>query len=131
VPALALIGIELEDSAAPPAVRRAAATALAIGGPASVPALVQALAIEDRSVREAAANSLGQIGRPAVGATLAALFQPATEHGAIHALEQLPLKTEADSLRRYAREKVDRAVHYHALWAEISLCLGRASKPLS
>lgn len=111
--ALTLIEMELEDEAAPAPARKAAAHALRMGDADAVPSLVQALSVEDRSVREAAADSLATIGVPALEATTAALFQPATEHGAIHALEQLPNTGTAEPLRRYARDKVKQAVHYH------------------
>jgi hypothetical protein len=117
--ALALITTELEDENAPAPTRRAAARALKMGGAGVVSVLVAALAEEDRSIREAAAESLSDIGIPAVGPTLTALFQPATEHGAIHALERLPVGGSADVLRRYTGEKVKHAVRFHAAWQSI------------
>jgi HEAT repeat protein len=114
-----LIAMELEDTAAPAAVRRAAARAIAPCGPPATPVLVGALAADDRSVREAAAISLGQIGPPALAATAAALFDPNTEHGAVRALEFLPAQEQAESIRRFVGDKVDKATHYHALWSEL------------
>lgn len=120
--AFLLIAAELEDAHAPAPVRRAAASALARCGAdvsRAVPPLVGALAAEDRTVREAAAGALGRIGQPALEATVAALFQPGTEHGAIHALEFLPATRAANAVRRYGRERVADAVRYHTLWVEV------------
>ncbi len=122
--AFTLIEMELADAAAPTPVRVAAARALAACGVEAAPVLVAALASKERLVREAAATALGQIGKPAIEATKAALFRPETEHGAIHAFELLPLDGTADSLRRFAKGQVDKAVHYHALYDGVKNWVG-------
>ncbi len=114
-----LIATELGDAYAPPAVRRAAASALVCCDHAEVIGpLVDALSADDRSVREAVASALGEIGLPALDSTVAALFKPETERGALLALEQLPAHRAADSIRKYARDRIASALHYHALWSE-------------
>jgi HEAT repeat protein len=114
-----LIATELGDAYAPPAVRRAAASALVCCDHAEVIApLVDALSADDRSVREAVASALGQIGLPALEQTVAALFKPEAERGALVALEQLPAHRATDSIRKYARERIASALRYHALWRE-------------
>lgn len=112
--AMMLIGNELEDETAPISVRCAAARALRHGGTGVVPLLIATLSAVESSLRSAAAESLSYIGPSALPATLAALNQPATEHGAVHALEGLPVTSEADALRRYARQKVENALRFHA-----------------
>ncbi len=122
VEAFELIAAELEDKHAPVAVRRAAAAALPRCGaaPGQISgALVAALADEDRSARDSAAAALGELGAPALAPTVAALFRPETEHGAVHALEFLPAQQAAETLRRYARERIASALHYHSLWVQI------------
>lgn len=114
-----LIATELGDTYAPPAVRRAAASALVCCDHAEVIGpLVDALSADDRSAREAVASALGQIGLPALDPTVAALFKPETERGALLALEQLPASRAADSIRKYVRDRIASALHYHALWSE-------------
>jgi HEAT repeat protein/ATP/ADP translocase len=117
--AFALIETTLQDRASPAMVRRAAAQALVPCGAEAVPCLIEALDSDDRSVRDAVAEALGQIGAPAVEPTVAALFKPATEHGAIHALEHLPLNGASTMVRTYAREKVAKAIHYQALYLAV------------
>jgi HEAT repeat protein len=114
--AFALIETELDDRHAPAAVRRAAATALVRCGPDALNPLVAALSAEDRSVRETVAAALGRLGPPALERTAAALFVPASETGALLALERLPAHQAAEPLRRYARERVASAQHYGGLW---------------
>ncbi len=114
-----LIATELGDAYAPPAARRAAASALVCCDHAEVIGpLVDALSADDRSVREAVASALGQIGLPALEQTVAALFKPETERGALLALEQLPAPRAADSIRKYIHDRIASALHYHALWSE-------------
>jgi HEAT repeat protein len=117
--ALALVEMELEDTAAPVPVRAAAARALAARGRTAIPALINALASNDRLVRDAAAVSLAQLGAPAFDATLEALFQPDTAHGAIHALEILPGNGAAVRVREFARQQVERAAYYHELYRNL------------
>lgn len=114
-----LIAAELSDSYAPPAVRRAAASALVCCDHAEVIGpLVDALSADDRSVREAVASALGQIGAPALERTVAALFKPEAERGALRALEQLPAHQASETIRKYVRERIASALQYHALWSE-------------
>ncbi|MGH2521933.1 MAG: cyclic nucleotide-binding domain-containing protein, partial [Anaerolineales bacterium] len=116
--AFELIVSALNDVYAPPVVRRTAAAALVQYGrepQAAIAPLVGALGDESRSVREAAAAALGQVGAPALDATLAALADPAREGGALLALRQLPVQHAAEAVRHYARAQAARAVYYHDL----------------
>ena len=99
-----------------PAVRRAAAAALAnIDHPRSAEALIDALSDPDRSVRETIAASIAAIGTPCVEGTVKSLGDPALEEGALLALERLPVTAHAETIRAYARNRVTKALHYHRL----------------
>ncbi len=114
--AFELVAVELEDADAPPAVRRAAASALArVDAKRSLEWLIRALGDDDASVREAAATAIGQMGASALDPALAALSDPALEAGALLALEHLPAHQATPTLRDYARESVSRALRYHDL----------------
>jgi len=116
-----LIATELSDAHAPPAVRRAAASALACCDQAhALGPLVEALSADERSVREAVASALGQIGLPALQPTVDALHNPETERGALLALEGLPAAQAANSIRRFIRDRITSALNYHALWNEFA-----------
>jgi CRP/FNR family cyclic AMP-dependent transcriptional regulator len=117
---LVLLESELQDAAAPPAVRRAAAAALAGCGPQAIPALVEGLADSDRSVRDSVAEAVGRLGGAAAGPVAAALARPACEHGAIHALERLPTAGLSADLRRYAQHKVAQAAHLYENWRAVA-----------
>jgi HEAT repeat protein len=102
-----------------PAVRRAAASALGrIDDPRSAEALVKALGDDDRSVRKTAASSIGAIGLPALEPIVQSLDDPTLEDGALLALEELPVDPQADRIRTYARDHVNRALHYNRLWRQ-------------
>jgi HEAT repeat protein len=104
---------------AEPVVRRAAAAALAhIDDSRCAETLVNALSDEDRLVRETIAASIGAIGLPALERTMQSLNDPALEEGALLALEGLPVDSQADSIRTYARNRVTKALHYHRLWRQ-------------
>jgi HEAT repeat protein len=108
-----------------PVVRRAAASALAhIDDPRCPETLVNALSDEDRSVRETIAASIGTLGLPALECTVRSLSDTALEDGALLALEMLPVGSQADSIRAYARDRITRALHYHQLWRH-TIALGR------
>ena len=101
---------------AQPAVRRAAACALAdIDDPRCADTLIKALSDKDRSVRETLATSIAAVGLPAVEGTVKALADPDLEVGALLALEMLPVDAHTDSVRAYARNRVTKALHYHRL----------------
>lgn len=119
--AFALIAAELGDGFVPPTVRRAAARALAACGPDAAEPLVAALADEDRGVRETAAASLGHLGASALERTTSALFNPATESGALLALEHLSAQHAPSSafIRRYASDRITAALADHAHWLAI------------
>ncbi|MGH2523577.1 MAG: HEAT repeat domain-containing protein, partial [Anaerolineales bacterium] len=103
-------------SHAPPAVRRAAASALVRANPErSIPLLIRALGADDASVRDAVADGLGQAGPPALARTVTALADPALETGALHALEHLPAHQATPSIREHARSSLARALYYHEL----------------
>jgi HEAT repeat protein len=112
-----MIGLSDPDGA----VRRAAAMSLVRIDPRrAVAPLVRALRDGDRHAREAVAGALSEIGLPALGPTLAALVDPATEDGALAALERLPAAEAAPEIHRYARDAASRALRYHALWCAIA-----------
>jgi HEAT repeat protein/ATP/ADP translocase len=105
-----------------PSVRGVAADCLGTMDPEdAVQPLVGMLADPDSAVRTAAAEALGGLGLPAVTAVVAALEQPATESGALLALEQLPTNREADRVRRYAAESVHNALHDHELASRLAV----------
>ena len=119
-----LVEMELSDVAAPAAVRRAAATALACFGinlDRSIALLVCTLADRDRSVRETAARAIGKFGARALAWTAAALKSVEAEAGALSALEYLPAMQAAPALRAYAREQVAHALRYHDLFSRVEV----------
>jgi HEAT repeat protein len=106
---------ELKDRRLPISIRRAILISLAGIDPAkSMPYLIEALGHEDRSVRETAADLLGQVGVRAIEPVLAALRQAEQEEGALLALQHLPIPPEKP-VEEYARAAVARAVEYDAL----------------
>ena len=118
------VAAALEDPQ--PAVRHAAATALArIGGPQCPGILVHALGDHDRSVREAVAASLGAFGSDALDVTVGALSDPRLESGAIAALAYLPTEPKADVIRNRARERIDQALRYHDLCGRVRAWAGQ------
>jgi HEAT repeat protein len=113
----ATVGVSDPDAA----VRRAAAVALAHIDPRrAVAPLVRALRDGDRLVQEAVAGALGGIGASALGPTLSALADPASEEGALAALRHLPVAGVAPEIQRYARDAASQALRYHALWCGIA-----------
>lgn len=117
--ACTLLAVELADTAAPNAVRRAAAAALAHCGEGALAALSAALASDERIIREAAAVSLSRLGPPALAPALAALDDPARESGALLALEGLPTTQAAPIIRRFAERRIASALHDHANWQAV------------
>jgi HEAT repeat protein/ATP/ADP translocase len=104
-----------------PPVRQEAAQALPrIDAARAVDPLIRALGDHDRSVREAAASALGQIGASALPQTVAALSDPALEGGALRALERLPVQPAAAALRAYVRDESATALRYHDLLRHIA-----------
>ena len=100
-----------------PAVRAVAARVLArIDARQCVFSLVRMLGDDDGSVRRSAADALGQIGRPALEPVIAALSDPTLESGALLALERLPVQGPSKKILSYARDRGEKALHYHDLW---------------
>lgn len=112
-------GFEVAEAAlrdALPGVRRRAVIALAsIDANRCHETLLQKLADEDRSVREATAAILGEIGAPILSRVVAALQDPALEDGALTAMTKLPARQAADDVLAYTRQKVSEAVRYDKL----------------
>jgi HEAT repeat protein len=77
--------------------------------------LIRSLGDEDRSVREAAAFSIGLIGPTALPPVIEALDDPRLESGALSALERLPVSKTSDRLHHYARQTSAAALQYHDL----------------
>ncbi len=100
------------DPASPTAVRSAAAAGLAGGGAAALPALRAALSAPDAPVRASAAISLGILGESALPVVLDALQDPASETGALLALEQLPAWKVTTQIRDYASGQIGAALRY-------------------
>jgi HEAT repeat protein len=107
---LILIAAELEDQHAPAPVRRAAALALAACGPDALPVLLAALSDENESVRAGAALALIRIGAPALDGVLRRLSDPASEDGALLALEGLSAQPAAGVLKKFANERIASAL---------------------
>jgi HEAT repeat protein len=106
---------ELQDRALPISIRRVILLAMArIGHEQSLPYLIDALGHAEVSIRETAANLLGQVGAPAMEPVLRALQNPEQESGALLALQQLPTPPE-QPLEEFARRAVSRAVEYDCL----------------
>jgi CRP/FNR family cyclic AMP-dependent transcriptional regulator len=110
--AFAFLANELLERNLPVRIRRVLLTSLSRIDPArSIPYLVAALGNADASIRETAAQLLGQVGQPALQPVLDALQTPAQEEGALAALEQLPPPPPAP-IEEYARAAVSRAIAY-------------------
>lgn len=93
--------------------KRAILTSLTrIDSRGSLPCLLEAL--KDPSVRETAAQLLGEVGEAVVDSVLAALREEESSEGALLALEHLPAPT-AQPILEFARTAVARAVEYDAL----------------
>jgi HEAT repeat protein len=96
-----------------PTIRKEAARVIArIDSSRCLQPLIAKLGDEDQAVREAVAETLGEIGKPALPMTLEALSNPATENGALIALEHLPAHLARDEITTYANEQCERALHY-------------------
>jgi HEAT repeat protein len=110
---------ELQDRELPIRIRRVVLTALTrIDTMKSLPHLVAALSHSDVSIREAAADLLGQIGQSVMEPVLLALQNPKQEAGALLALQKLPMPPEKP-IEDYARRAVSRAVDYDCLMREL------------
>lgn len=100
-----------------PAIRREAAAILArIDASQCIIPLVFLLGDEDPSVGLAAAQALGEIGKPAIETVLGVLHDPHSEGMALVALERLPVQPYAGKIEAYARDRAGRALRHHALW---------------
>ena len=113
--ALILFSTELSDEAAPVAVRAAAAAALGTCGPQAIPELRKALSADPTLLRASAASALGTIGEASLPEVLGALLEPASEEGALLALEGLPAWREAKGVREYVKRRVESATHFEGL----------------
>jgi HEAT repeat protein len=108
---------ELKDPTLPVIIRRVILTSLTkIDSAKSMRYLIDALGHEDVSIRETAANLIGQIGQPAMESVLLALKNPKQEEGALLALhaKHLPIPP-SKPIEEYTRTTVSRAVEYDAL----------------
>jgi HEAT repeat protein len=108
---------ELKDPILPVIIRRVILTSLTkIDSAKSMRYLIDALGYADISIREAAANLIGQIGQPAMESVLIALKNPKQEEGALLALgaKHLPIPP-SKPIEEYTRTTVSRAVEYDAL----------------
>lgn len=108
--ALNLFTTELTDEHAPTAVRCAAASALATCGVEAVTELKTALTSRHPSLKASAASALGRIGESAMPEVLEVLPDPASEYGALLALEHLPAWKEAERIRSYARSRIESSI---------------------
>jgi HEAT repeat protein len=112
----ALLG--LRDPSA--AVRAEALRALATIEPArAVDLLVESLVDDDVAVRAAVAEGLGSIGSAAVDPVVRSLFSPDRRHGALAALERLPLDGQGADVRRFAQQAVHSALESYRLGSAI------------
>lgn len=103
---------ELRDRVLPISIRRVILVALAnISSEKSMPYLIAALGHTDVSIRQTAADLLGQIGESALPPVLLALQNTRQEEGALLALQRLPVPPE-EPVEEYAREAISRAVEY-------------------
>jgi HEAT repeat protein len=112
---LALAATELSAMGLSPAVRSASAEILGLYGAPAIPALQSSLATEDPLVLASIASALGKIGESALPAVLESLSEPASEEGALKALEQLPSWKESRRVRDYARERIATAVQFEEM----------------
>lgn len=111
-----LVAATLADETIPPTGRRAAALALVnIDAAQAVAPLIRTLAADDLSLRNAAADALGKVGRPALPRAAAALREPAAEDGALLALQRLSVRPVAADIEGYARDRIAGALGYHRL----------------
>jgi HEAT repeat protein len=109
---------ELHEAEPPP--RRAAARALpAFGAELATAHLIDALADDDPTVREAVADALVGLGGAVVDRVVPLLEDHRREATALAVLVRLP-ETDRDALASYARTERGRALHYHGLWQAVS-----------
>ena len=108
---------ELKDPSLPIRIWRVILISLThISEAQSIPYLVEALGHLDASIREEAANLLGQIGEPAMDSVLMALQNPRQEEGALLALHAIRRPRPPEKpINEYTRAAVSRAVEYDAL----------------
>jgi HEAT repeat protein len=85
----------------------------------ATPCLVEALGHPDVSIRDEAANLLGQTGPSTLEPVLAALQNPMQEEGALLALQNLPRPPDKP-IEEYGRASVTRAVEYDFLKRGVS-----------
>jgi HEAT repeat protein len=91
-----------------------AVSAIAVDGGA-IPRLVEMLGDEDATVRGAAAEALGRLGRTAAEPVMDALFDPRREEGALAALQRLPIAGRESRVREFASQAVARALRDAAI----------------
>lgn len=113
--ALILFSNELEDAHAPISVRCAAASALATCGNTAIPELEKFLSTEHTALRSKIAHALGKIGEASLPRVLSSLDDPDSEEGALLALEQLPVRKEAERLRKYVKRKVESSLRFESM----------------
>jgi HEAT repeat protein len=101
-------------------VRQAAARALVkIEPQRAQEQLIATLSDVNSSVREVAAELLGEAGRRVRPAVLQALQQPDMEDGALLALKYLPVDGCLNEIRAYGQEKAEVSRRYGNLWIHI------------
>ena len=111
---------ELKDPVLPIRIWRVILISLAhMSSAGATPYLVEALGHPDVSIRDEAANLLGQIGSSTMVHVLVALQNPTQEEGALLALQNLPRPPERP-IEEYARAAVSRAVEYDLLKRGVS-----------
>jgi len=110
---VAILNAGLDDESA--LVRRSVAEAVSLPPNELVERLVRCLGDEDDSMRQAAAEALGRSGEPALEAIVGALENPDFEHGALRALEAMPVTAPGEALRTSAIRNVTQAVRYHRI----------------
>jgi HEAT repeat protein len=103
-----------------PIVRQAAARALAkIEPQRAQEILIATLADENLSVREAAAELLGEKGNLALPAVVKALQRPDLEDGALLALRYFPVGRCSNEIRAYSQRKAEVSRRYGNQWISI------------
>lgn len=98
-----------------PAVRRAAALALAACGEDAIATLISKLEDNDSSVKEGAAIGLSRIGEAAKAPLVEALKNPQYADGALTALAFFSSSAYTADIKSFAESQARSAVHYHEL----------------
>jgi HEAT repeat protein/ATP/ADP translocase len=106
----ALIAEQLDDKS--PAIRRAAALALASCGEDAIPILINQLGDEDDSVREGTAIALANIGEKSTPQIVTLLDKPAFVDGALIALQRLPIQDYVNQIKSFVATQIKSALYY-------------------